>query len=80
MAKGGRTHGRDFQGNVHPLYNPRQHEPSSLGWYLHFTLDLTTGMVLPRTLVAEATATTLNVNSPNRVFARLLQIQSGLIA
>ena len=80
MAKGGRTRGRDRSENEQPLFNPRQYEPSLLGWHLHFALDLSSGMILPRTPVAEATAAVLNVNSPNRVFARMLQIQAGLIA
>ena len=80
MAKGSRTRGRDRSENEQPLFNPRQYEPSLLGWHLHFALDLSSGMILPRTPVAEATASVLNVNSPNRVFARMLQIQAGLIA
>lgn len=80
MAKGDRTRGRDHSGNDQPLFNPRRYEPSLLGWHLHFALDVSSGIILPRTPIAEATATALDVNSPNRVLARMLQIQAGLLA
>ena len=79
MAKGSRTSGLDRNENEQPLFSPRQYGPASLGWHLHFVLDAS-GMILPRTAVAEATVGALNVNEPNRVFARMLQIQAGLIA
>lgn len=80
LAKGDRTRGRDQSNNEQPLFSPRQYEPSLLGWHLHFALDLSSGMILPRTPVAEATSAALNMNSPNRAYARMLQIQAGLIA
>jgi len=80
MAKSDRTLGRDRSGHDQPLFNPRQYEPSLLGWHLHFALDGPSGIILPRTPVAEATASVLDVNSANRVLARMLQVQAGLIA
>ena len=80
LSKGDRTRGRDRSGEEQPLFQPRQHEPSLLGWHLHFSLDTGSGMILPRTPVAEATVSVLNINSPNRVLARMFQIQAGLIA
>ena len=80
LAKGDRSTGKDRRGTVHPLFNPRDYEPWLLGWHLHFQLDHNSGMILPRTSVGEATSNLLKMNSPNRVFARRLQIQAGLIA
>jgi hypothetical protein len=51
-----------------------------LGWHLHFILEHDSGIILPRSSVGEATTQTLNVNSAHRVFARKLQIRSGLTA
>ena len=79
LAKGNRTTGLDAHGNAQPLFNPRDYEPPILGWHLHFVLDHDSGIIAPRTPVGEATAATLKVNSRNRVFARRLQIQVGLI-
>jgi hypothetical protein len=80
LAKGDRSAGEDPQGAVHPLFNPRDYEPWLLGWHLHFQLDHDSGMILPRTPVGEATSDLLKMNSLNRIFARRLQIQAGLIA
>lgn len=80
LAKGDRSSGTDRAGTIRPLFNPRDYEPWLLGWHLHFELDHDSGMVLPRTTVGEATSDLLKVNTPNRVFARRLQIQAGLIA
>jgi hypothetical protein len=62
------------------LFNPRDYEPWLLGWHLHFLLDRESGVILPRTPTGEATVLTLRVNGPQRLFARRLQIQAGLIA
>jgi hypothetical protein len=80
LAKGDRSTGKDRNGRVQPLFNPRDYEPSSLGWHLHFILDAETGIIVPRTPIGEATVLTLQVNAPQRVFARRLQVHIGLIA
>lgn len=79
LAKGHRTTGLDRSGNVQSLFNPRDFEPWLLGWHLHFVLDRNSGMILPRTDTGEATIDMLRMNDANRVFARRLQIQAGLI-
>jgi hypothetical protein len=80
LAKGERVSGDDRSGNRQLLFNPRAYEPWLLGWHLHFELDRETGVIRPRTAVGEATERALNMNASNRVFARRLQIQAGLIA
>jgi HNH endonuclease len=80
LAKSERTSGTDDSGVSQPLYNPRDYEPSSLGWYIHFALDRDTGIISPRTAVGQATVATLRMNDSLRVFARKLQIQAGLIS
>jgi hypothetical protein len=80
LAKADRTLGRDRRGTERRLFSPRDFEPSSLGWHLHFQLDRDSGLILARTPVGEATVRTLEMNSPQRVFARKLQIRAGLIA
>ncbi len=79
LAKAERTTGRDESGQIQPLFNPRDFEPWLLGWHLHFILNRDTGLILPRTARGEATVATLNLNEALRVFARMLQIQAGLI-
>jgi hypothetical protein len=80
LAKAGRTTGTDRSGEIRPLFNPRDYEPWLLGWHLHFLLERESGIIVPRTPTAEATVLTLQVNDPQRVFARKLQVQVGLIA
>lgn len=80
LAKAERTTGRDRRGNSQPSFNPRNYDPWLLGWYLHFSLDRKSGMIVPRSGIGEATILTLNMNHRQRVFARLLQIRAGLIA
>ena len=80
LSKAGRTTGIDMGGQVQPLFNPRDFQPSLLGWHLQFILDRNSGMILPRSPVGEATDTTLRMNDANRTFARKLQIAAGLIA
>ncbi len=42
----------------------------SWAWYLHFSLNRQSGMILPRSVIGEATLLTLrNINRPQRVFA-----------
>lgn len=79
LAKGDRQQGLDGHGQLQPLFNPRDFEPPSLGWHLHFLLDRDSGMILPRTNVAQATIAALQMNDPRRVFARHLQVKAGLI-
>lgn len=79
LAKAERTTGKDERDRVQPLFNPRDYEPSLLGWHLHFLLHRESGMILPRTPTGEATIRTLQMNSEHRVFARRLQIRAGLI-
>jgi hypothetical protein len=80
LAKGERTSGQDRAHQVQRLFNPRDYEPWLLGWHLHFVLDRKSGVISPRTPRGEATVLTLRVNNPQRVFARRLQLQAGLIA
>jgi len=42
-------------------------------------LERESGLVLPRTAVAEATIRALAMNDANRLFARRLQVRAGLI-
>jgi hypothetical protein len=79
LAKADRTEGKDDSGQLRPLFNPRDYEPSLLGWHLHFVLDRESGMIVARTPVGEATITTFGMNEPLRVFARKLQLTAGLI-
>src|SRR5882672_772388 len=80
LAKAEATTGEDESGRTQPLFNPRDYEPSLLGWHLHFALEHESGLVVPRTPIGEATVSILKMNDPLRVFARKLQIQAGLIA
>src|SRR5712691_8524952 len=80
LAKAERTTGIDQSGRTQPLFNPRDFEPWLLGWHLHFALDRESGMIVPRTPTGEATVRSLKMNHALRVFARKLQILSGLIA
>jgi hypothetical protein len=79
LAKGDRVVGVDRNGDEQPLFSPRGYESWLLGWHLHFVLDRPSGLILPRTVIGEATIDTLNTNATNRVFARKLQTQAGLI-
>ena len=79
LAKADRTSGKDASGQTRPLFNPRDYEPSRLGWHLHFSMDRESGMIVARTPVGEATIMTLGMNEPLRVFARKLQISAGLL-
>lgn len=79
-AKAGRTSGLDRGGQTQPLFNPRDYDPGLLGWHLHIVLDRTSGLIVPRTAIGQATVTTLRINEPVRIFARKLQILAGLIA
>jgi HNH endonuclease len=80
LAKAERTVGEDQSGRTQPLFNPRDFEPSLLGWHLHFLLDRESGMIVPRTPAGEATVRSLKMNDALRVFARKFQILAGLIA
>src|SRR5438093_1154093 len=55
LAKAERRTGEDEDGQVQPLFNPREFEPWLLGWHLHFTLEHDSGLILPRTPRGEAT-------------------------
>src|SRR5262249_32857966 len=79
LAKADRTSGEDDNGQTQPLFQPRAYEPWLLGWHLHFRLDRESGLIVPRTPTGEATVRTLRINDPLRVFARRLQILTGLI-
>ena len=80
LAKGERVSADDRRGREQPLFNPRAYQSWLLGWHLHFILDRDTGLISARTPIAEATIDALKMNDPNRLFARRLQIQAGLIA
>src|SRR5207253_7215294 len=72
LAKAERITGEDENGRTQPLFNPRNFEPSLLGWHLHFTLDRQTGMVVPRPPIGQARIRTLRMTDPCRLFARKL--------
>jgi len=80
LAKAGRVSGKDQTGRTWRLFNPRDYDPWLLGWHLHFMLDRTSGVIQARTPRGEATVSTLRMNDAVRVFARKLQIVTGLIA
>lgn len=80
LAKSYRLTGMDRAGREQPIYSPRDYAPSLLGWYLRFTLERETGLVVARTPVGETTVGLLNMNDGQRIFARKLQIDAGLIA
>lgn len=80
LAKADRTHGKDLAGEAQRLFNPRQYEPWHLGWHLHFVLDYHTGLIVPRSLIGEASVVTLQMNGSSRLYARHLQIRAGLFA
>lgn len=80
LAKANRVSGTDFAGKPQSIFNPRSYEPWLLGWHLHFSLDCSTGRIVAKTRIGEATIQVLNVNSQIRAFARKLQINAGLIA
>jgi hypothetical protein len=80
LAKGDRIRAADLAGNLQDLFNPRQYEPSLLGWHLHFALEHSTGRIIPLTLTGEATVQGLDLNGTRRAYARKLQIAAGLIA
>ena len=79
LATAERTAGSDRTGREWRLFNPRDFEPPLLGWHIHFELDRESGMVLPRSVIGEATILTLKMNDSRRMFARRLQVQAGLI-
>src|SRR3954471_14788444 len=66
LAKADRVAWTDASGASHPIFNPRAYEPWLLGWHLHFTLEHSTGRILGKTRIGEATIQLLNVNSPSR--------------
>ena len=80
LAKAERLEAPDRSGRLQPLFNPRNFEPASLGWHLHFLLERTSGLIGPRSVVGEATIDALSMNDPSRVYARLLQIRAGLVS
>jgi HNH endonuclease len=80
LAKSDQLTGQDSLGRPQRLFNPRDYDPASLGWHLHFILDRETGVIVPRTDEGDATIRTLRMNDPIRVFARRLQVESGLIS
>lgn len=79
LSKGDRTQGLDDGGETQSLFSPRQYEPSALGWHIHFAVDRATGLIIARTVVGQATARGLNMNATQRLYARLLQVRTGLI-
>lgn len=79
MAKAHHVSGFDNSGVEHPLFNPRNYAPWTLGWHLHFELERATGRILTKTRSGEATVNMLDMNATQRAFARKLQIDAGLI-
>lgn len=80
LAKGARTFIVDANGTKQAFFNPREYEPMRLGWHLHFILSTDTGIIVGRTPRGQATVKALNVNSANRLYARMLQIRIGLLS
>ena len=80
LAKGGRVSGEDRRGHEQPLFNPRAFQSWLLGWHPHFVLARDTGLISARTPIGDATIGALKMNDANRLFARRIQIQAGLIA
>jgi hypothetical protein len=80
LAKGDRVSAKDRRGREQSLFNPRAFQSWLLGWHLHFILDRESGLISARSPIAEATIYALRINDANRLFARRLQIQAGLIA
>lgn len=80
LAKAFRTSGADADGTMRKLFNPRAYEPWILGWHIHFSLNRDSGLIVAKTHVGDATIIALQMNSSIRSQARLLQIESGLIA
>jgi hypothetical protein len=80
LSKAARRTGIDSHGVEREFFNPRAYEPWLLGWHLHFVLQQATGRIVARSPCGEATIQALNMNAPNRAFARQLQIAAGLIA
>ncbi|MBI2949513.1 MAG: HNH endonuclease [Verrucomicrobia bacterium] len=80
LAKGDRVSAKDRRGRDQPLFNPRAVQSWLLGWHLHFILDRENGLISARSPTGEATIGALRMNDANRLFARRLQIQAGLIA
>jgi hypothetical protein len=80
LAKACRMDGFDHADKVQRLFNPRDYSPWLLGWHLNFQLDHESGRIVGRTGCGEATVITLRINDRQRVFARKLQIDAGLIA
>src|SRR5688572_6974639 len=62
LAKSDRSHGDDERGHSQQLFNPREFEPWLLGWHLHFAMDRSTGLIVPRTPIGEATVMALHMN------------------
>jgi hypothetical protein len=79
LAKLDRMSAHDLDGEPSPLYNPRSFEPATLGWHLHFELDLRSGVIIPRTQIGEATESALRMNDRLRISARRLLIRAGLL-
>jgi hypothetical protein len=79
LAKAERTSGPDSNGKTQPFFNPREFDPGSLGWHLHFTMDRESGTIVGRTPIGEATVLALRMNDAIGIFARKLQILAGLI-
>jgi hypothetical protein len=80
LSKRDRRTGRDMAGNEQSLFNPREYEPWSLGWHMHFALERSSARIIAQSAIGEATIRALNMNSKQRVFARKLQIRFGLLA
>jgi len=80
LAKGSRTNGTDRHKTQQSLFNPRQYDPSRLGWHIHFLIDSESGIITGRSPIGEATVGLLDMNSANRLYARKLQIRVGLIS
>ena len=69
FAKASETMGKLADSPEYPLFNPRQYDPATLGWHLHFTLDHSSGLIAGRSAIDEVTVETLDMNSVRRLFA-----------
>lgn len=73
-AKGSKTVGTDpATGQQVPIFHPRRQT-----WRRHFQWSNDAGRIIGRTAVGRATCATLRMNSPRRVYIRLLFAKLGL--
>jgi len=78
-AKSDRVAYEDHEGETQALFNPREYEPSLLGWHLHFSVDRESAIIVPLTPVAEATVSCLQMNDAIRISGRKFLVLMGFL-